>query len=80
MNKNHSATVKQLNDLRSGIENLPGSNTNRIPNEKENKGKGLIGIAAKNTLTSFEKNNKENENLQKKKFVSENNKTCVSLI
>lgn len=80
MGKNHSATVKQLNDLRSGIENLPGSNTNRISNEKDNKGKGLIGSAAKNTLTSFERHDKENENILKKKFVSENNKTCVSLI
>lgn len=76
---NPSSLIKQMKDFRSEIENLPGSTTNRISNEKMFSGKGGALFPSRLTLTSPEINSNCGNEFKKKKYVSENEKTCVSL-
>ena len=64
-----------MNDYRSEIENLPGSGNSRIPKQEHMATKGVNNYN-RNTLTSPEMNQNLND-VPRKKYFSENEKTCV---
>jgi len=75
---NPSWMMKQMNDYRSELENLPGCFNSRISKQDPFSVKSAFNYSTRNMLTSPEMNKNMNDGLRKK-FPSENEKRCVIL-